>query len=286
MTPQRIQKTALYRKAIFSRALLYLFLLAAVSISALPLIWGIFSSFKAPAELFSLPVRLFPRNFNFENYRKILEQGFIKTVANSLFVAASSVFLVILMSSCCAYVLARFQFRGKKITLWIILLTMMVPGLASLIPTYMIMSRLHMIDTYQGLIFGYTALNLPVSVWILRSFFGGLPAAMEEAATIDGAGPYRVFLEIMLPMTQPGIAAVAILGFLQAWNDHLIALIIVSRVDLRTVPLVIYLTLGDQGTDWGILTAASVLSVIPTAALFVWLQKNFISGLTAGAIKQ
>jgi ABC-type glycerol-3-phosphate transport system permease component len=286
MTPQRIQKTVLYRKANFSRALLYLFLLAAVSISALPLIWGIFSSFKAPAELFSLPVRLFSRNFNLENYRKILEQGFIKTVVNSLFVAASSVFLVILMSSCCAYVLARFQFRGKRITLWIVLLTMMVPGLASLIPTYMIMSRLHMIDTYQGLIFGYTALNLPVSVWILRSFFGGLPAAMEEAATIDGAGPYRVFLEIMLPMTQPGIAAVAILGFLQAWNDHLIALIIVSRVDLRTVPLVIYLTLGDQGTDWGILTAASVLSVIPTAALFVWLQKNFISGLTAGAIKQ
>jgi ABC-type glycerol-3-phosphate transport system permease component len=163
---------------------------------------------------------------------------------------------------------------------------MMVPGLASLIPTYMIMSKLQMIDTYRGLVFAYTALNLPVSVWILRSFFLGMPAAMEEAATIDGAGPYRVFLEIMMPMAQPGIAAVAILGFLQAWNDQLIALIIVSRVDLRTVPLMIYLTLGDQGTDWGILTASSVLSVVPTIILFVWLQKNFVSGLTAGAIKQ
>ncbi|MDR2479050.1 MAG: carbohydrate ABC transporter permease [Treponema sp.] len=269
-----------------TRVLLYLFLSAAVAISALPLIWGISSSFKAPAELFSLPVRLFPRAFNLGNYRKILEQGFIKTISNSLLVAGSSVFLVIIMASCCAYALARFRFRGKSAVLWIILLTMMVPGLASLIPTYMIMSRLKMIDTYQGLICAYTALNLPVSVWILRSFFLGLPAAMEEAATIDGAGPWRVFLEIMLPMARPGIAAVAILGFLNAWNDQLVALTIVSRVDLRTVPLVIYLTLGDQGTDWGILTAASVLSVIPTIILFVWLQKNFISGLTAGSIKQ
>jgi ABC-type glycerol-3-phosphate transport system permease component len=274
------------RSKIIIRLFLYIFLVVMAFFSSLPLIWGISSSLKPPVELFSLPVRFIPRTPDFQNYRRALKHGFMHTGLNSLLVAGASVFLVGIMASCCAYVLARFRFRLQTTVLWIVLFTMMVPGLASLIPTYMIMSKLRMIDSYRGLIFAYTALNLPVSVWILRSFFLSLPMEMEEAAIIDGAGPYRTFLEIMLPLSKPGVAAVVILGFLQAWNDQLIAMTIVSRIDLRTLPLMIYLTLGDQGTDWGILTAVSVLSVIPTILLFIGLQKYFISGLTAGSIKQ
>ena len=266
-------------------ALRYLILTIAAVVALLPLLWGLASSFKFTNELFGIPVRILPSSPTFANYVKTIEKGFDTFLLNSFGITSVSVMFTLLMATVAAYALARFKFRGRGVILWMVLITMMVPGLASLIPTYMIMSRLKLVDSYAGLMLAYTALNLPLGVWILRSFFLTLPRELEQAAVIDGCGPFRTFALVMLPLAQPGIAAVAILGFLMAWNDHLIALTLVSSKALRTIPLALYYTLGDHGTDWGILTSGAILSVIPTILVYLALQKKFVSGLTAGAIK-
>lgn len=273
------------RKRFIAGLIRYLLLSIGAMILLLPLVWGGVSSLKPTNELFELPIRLFPAAPTIENYVESIRQGFALFLFNSFRVSVLAVILALVIGTVAAYVLARINFRGRKAVLWLVLFTMMVPGLGSLIPTYLLMSALQLVDSYVGLVLAYTALNLPLAVWILRSFFLTLPDNLEQAAIIDGCGPFRTFTIIMLPLVQPGIAAVAIFGFLMAWNDHLLALTLISSKSLRTIPLAIYYTLGDQGTDWGLLTSGAMLSIVPTVLVYLSLQRHFVSGLTTGSIK-
>lgn len=269
----------------FENMVSYVILSSFSLVAVLPFMWGVVSSLKERRQLFLIPARFLPESLFMGNYTRLLSGGFLNSVINSTIVSLGAVIIVAVLGVMSAYSLARFRFRGSSIVLGLIIGCMMVPGLANLVPTYMVMSTLGMIDTYTGLLIAYVVLNLPMAIWIMRGFFQTLPSELEQAAMVDGCSRFQCMYKIMIPIAKPGLSAMALFTFLNSWNDHLVALTITTTEALLTVPVRIYYTLGDQGTDWGMLTAGATLSVIPTIILFIILQKNFISGLSAGAVK-
>jgi multiple sugar transport system permease protein len=167
----------------------------------------------------------------------------------------------------------------------VIIAPMMVPGLVLLVPTYIMMSQLRLLDTYLVLILLYVVRSLPLSVWIMRGFFETLPRELEEAAYIDGASRLQVLRHVVLPLSQPALVATALIVFHNSWDDFLVASTMTSRATMRTVQVALYFNIGEYGIDWGALTAAAIMSLAPMLILFLLLQRRFISGITHGALK-
>jgi ABC-type glycerol-3-phosphate transport system permease component len=184
-----------------------------------------------------------------------------------------------------AYSIGRLEWRGRSLFLLVIIVPMMVPGLVLLVPTYIMMSRLQLLDTYLVLILLYTVRSLPLSVWIMRGFFETLPRELEEAAYIDGASRLQVLYHVILPLSQPALVATALIVFHNSWDDFLVAATMTSRAAMRTVQVALYFNMGEYGIDWGALMAAAIMALLPMLILFLLLQRRFISGITHGALK-
>jgi ABC-type glycerol-3-phosphate transport system permease component len=200
-------------------------------------------------------------------------------------ISLATVALVLGAGALAAYPLARINFRGSQVVLFLIIAPMMIPGLVNLVPTYIMMAKLGLLDSYYGLILIYWVHSLPLAIWVLRGFFQSIPRELEDAAAVDGATRLQSLWSIILPLSQPALAAVALLVFLNAWNEFVIASIMTSSALMRTAQVFLYLNMTDVGVNWGEMMASALAINLPVLGLFLLLQRRFIAGLTAGALR-
>jgi ABC-type glycerol-3-phosphate transport system permease component len=250
-----------------------------------PFYWAVVASLTPEAQLFARP-SLVPETVMLDHYRAVFtERNFWVPIRNSLVVAGTTTALCIAVGSLAAYALARLKFRGKRLLLGLILSVSMFPQISIVPPLYLVLRTLRLIDTYPGLVFPYLTFAMPLTVWLLVGFFRQLPADLEEAAMVDGAGRLRTNWEIILPLAGPGLATTAILTFVYSWNEFLFALSFTLGPERQTVPVAIALFRGQYQVPWGQILAAAVIATAPVAALVLLFQRRIVSGLTAGAVK-
>lgn len=254
-----------------------------VVVVVFPALWLVQMSLKTELEAFRIPPRvLFVPTFS--NYASVFQGKFVRSFGNSTIVAAATTAVSLLVGVPAAYALSRAAFRWERgLTLWI-LTTRMVPPIAFGIPFFLMYRELSLIDTLPGLIVIYLTFNLSLVIWMMRTFFDGLPRSLEEAAYVDGAGVAQAFVRIALPLAGPGLTTTAILCFLFAWNDFFYALIL-TRSHAMTAPVAIVNFMTFEGWEWGKITAGSTLIMLPVLVFSFLVRKYLVQGLTAGALK-
>jgi multiple sugar transport system permease protein len=270
----------------------YLVAAVAVFIAALmlaPIVLSFFASIKTSADASAVPPSYLPQALSFENYVKIFQYqaGLWTYVSNSLTVAAFAIVFVIVLAVPAGYGLARFKFRGKEVLFLVLLLPLMIPYQALLIPLYMMFAKVGLANTQVGLAIIHTMLQIPFSVYLMRNSFEGVPKELEEAAVIDGCSSFQVFSRVSLPLVLPGIITIALFAFITSWNEFLAALIVMNKETAFTVPIMLVsVRTGHLGAvDWGALQAGIIVSIVPCIAIYVFLQKYYVSGLLSGAVK-
>jgi len=247
---------------------------------AFPLIWMIMSSLKGPAEIFSAQPTLLPHKVTFVNYQTLLNRtNFGHWFVNTIIVAIGTIALVIAVATLGAYSLCRFQYPGRRLVSVAILFTYFFPPVLMLVPIFLILLRLHLLNSYLGLILANSTFALPFAVWFLRSFFESMPVQIEEAAMIDGAPRVRVLFDVVLPQALPGIIAVSIFSFIGSWNEYLFASTIMSRDLRKTLSPGIANLANSNDILWGPLMAASVLVTVPILIFFIFLQQRLVGSV-------
>ena len=268
------------------RAAFYLLLLAIVFVAVFPFYYAIVTSLKSGTELFQAD--LWPSTFSLANYRNVLTEGpFLRNLLNSLVVSGAVVAISLLLGVTAAYALARIRFRGRSSLMLAILSVSMFPQVAALAGLFEIIRALHLYNSLLALILSYMIFTLPFTVWVLTTFVRDLPVEIEEAAILDGAGPWTILTRIFLPLMWPALATTGLLAFISAWNEFLFALTFTSTNAQRTVPVAIALLSGNSQFEipWGNIMAASVIVTVPLVVLVLIFQRRIVSGLTAGGVK-
>lgn len=251
-----------------------------------PVYWMVSTSFKAPAEVLVASPSILPTSFSLENYFMAFEKEyFIGSIINSAIVVAVTVVISLFLAMTASFALARMKFKGKSTLTVLLLLVQMVPLTALIIPLFLQLSSLGLVNTQPGLIMTYIAFVLPFVIWTLRGFLAGIPQELEEAALVDGCSRPKAFIYIIFPLMAPGLVATGVYAFIQAWNEFLLAYIIMSSQENQTLPVWLAGFTTRTGTDWGPLMAASVIAAIPAVVLFLIFQKKLAVGVTAGAVK-
>lgn len=264
----------------------YIFLAFCVLVALFPIAWVILSSFKTNAEILSNGVAL-PEHFSFDGYRDALTiSPILSYFGHSIIITVAATVLNVLFLAMAAYVFARCTFKGRNALYFILSLALVIPMTALLHPVYSVIQTLGLYDTKTGLILVYTALNLPMSLLILRSAFMSIPKALEEAAYIDGAGFVRTFFQIMLPCAKGGLSAAAVLAFLNSWNEFTFALVLTSGQSARTLPLSLSYFTAQFSFNYTAMFAAVVIAVLPSIVVFAIFQEQVVSSLTAGSVKE
>lgn len=249
-----------------------------------PVFWVFLISFKNAVDAFAVPPKLIFRPV-LENFLNVFRNNFfIHNYKNSFLLASVSTLFSLLLGVPGAYAITRFNFKGRKLLSFWILVTRMAPASAMVVAYFMIMNKLNMIDTFPGLLVVYMSFNIGYIIWMVRGFILAVPIECEEAGTVDGCAKFQVFWHITLPMSIPGIVSVGIQAFIFAWNEFLYALIL-SRTNWKTAPIAVLSYITSEGIMWGELAAASILIVLPVLILALCIQKYIVSGLTMGAVK-
>ncbi len=267
------------------RAGLYLGQLVLVLFLMLPLFWMLSVSLKPATEPFAIPARLWPQNPTLENYANAFRPEFRTYFLNSIVVSLSSVVITVTLALLAAYSFSRAKLLLISVLMSLVVLAQMFPHSAIIIPIYKMMRSADLLNTYASLIIAYVSVTLPVAIWMLHGFLVKLPVALEEAATIDGAGPLRVFWDIVIPLARPGVIATAVYVLVVTWQEFLFALSFTSTREMRTLPVGLNDFIGQYGIRYGELMASSVMVSIPVILVFFLLQRYFVAGLTAGAVK-
>lgn len=265
-------------------------LLAAVAAGAFlmvtPFLYMISTALTRYAYTIPYPPRLIPDSPTFENFiRAWTSNNFARYTLNSFYIAIMTVCGVVAVSSLTAYGFARFHFRGKEVLFRTMLFSMMVPGMVSLIPTFLVMRDLRLLDSRFGLVTLYVAGGVAFNTFLLRQFFEGLPRELEEAVRVDGGGRWTIYRHVVLPLSQPALATVAIMTFLGAWDEYFWALTLIKDEAKRTLPIAIRLFQGMHATNYSLVFAAALIAVVPSILFFVFGQKYFIQGLSSGGVK-
>lgn len=265
----------------------YLTLGIFLAVLLFPVYWMLAASFQLNSELIKSPPNLLPQIVQAENYTRILTTPrYLTYFKNSIIVSSATVALTVVLAIFAGYAFSRFKFRSSTVLLTTILSTQMFPNVAILIGLFAFFSSWGLINTYTGLILANVTLTLPFSIWFLKAFFDTVPLELEEAAFIDGASRLRILFGIVVPLMKPGILAVAIYSFLLSWDDFLYAFTITTQDAYRTVPVGIALSfIGEFEYNWAGMMALSVAASLPMIAIFIFLQRYMISGLTQGAVK-
>lgn len=267
-------------------AVTYIALILASLISMFPVLWAITTALKTDGEVNSFPPTLLPGKLNLGNFSAVIFQSdFPKYLLNSVIVTVICILVATLIAAHAAYALTNFRIRYKKQMMFIILMTSMVPPVAMLVPLYMLSVKLGLYDTRFLLILIYTAWRVPVLAWILRGFFEKLPKELMEAGIIDGCSQAMVFYRIILPISKPGIVSAALLSAVYVWNDFLVSSTFTTKNELRMLSIGLYNYISQYGIQWGKLMAAVTISIVPIVILFVLLQRHFVEGMAAGAVK-
>jgi len=267
------------------RSFQYLFAYLFVVIALYPILLMMMSSFKSTAEIFANPLSL-PESFSLQNYVKLWESvPFADFLLNSIIVSVVSVLLILLFSSLAAYYIARFSFRWNGYLYFFFLLGLMIPLKLGIVPLFLLMKDLGLLNSLWSLILIYTGSGIPISVFILTGFMRTLPVQLEEAARIDGCNNFQVFWKIMLPLIRPALGTVMIINFISAWNDFFFPLIFIQEETLKTIPVGMLSLFGEYEADWSLLFAGLTMSALPMIVVFLMASKQFMEGLTAGAVK-
>jgi multiple sugar transport system permease protein len=280
--PQRVRATA--SNPLPVAALLYGMLLLCTVITLLPYAWMLSSSLKPNVEIFSATVQLIPAQPILDNYAEaVARQPVGRAILNSLIVAGCETLAVVLTSVFIAYPFARLRFPGRDVLFLLILGTMMIPSQATMIPSFILVKWLGWIDTYQGLI--VPRAMAPLGIFLMRQFLQTLPRELDEAARIDGCGRLQTLTHVLLPLMGPAVATLAIFTFTASWNEFFWPLIVVQSNEMRTIQLVIAAMKQSEVADWGVIMAIVTLSVVPTVAIYVLLQRYFVKGIAMSGIK-
>jgi|TARA_B110000967_G_C18899557_1_gene573632 multiple sugar transport system permease protein len=251
-----------------------------------PVVWMISSSFKKNSEIFAYPPSLLTDGFSADAYLSILtDPEKLRFFANSYLVALSVTALTLVVAVLAAYAFSRYEFAGRKSLNLIILSVQAVPPITLLIPFFSLIVTLRLYNTYQGLILTYMVFTLPYAIIMMTAYFNTLSKELDEAAKIDGANPLKILTRVILPISVPAMVSVGTYTFMIAWNEYLFALTLTRTTDMRTVPIGIQLLMGQMSYEWNEMMAMSVLGAIPILLLFLFFQRYFIGGLTAGGIK-
>lgn len=280
------QKTPLWRRRRRVRQLTNAAInLAILFVALFPILWGVSTSLKAPDAVLRYPPEIIPSRPTLENYALLFRTGIERYIWNSTLVSAAAVFGTLALGSLAAYAMARIAFRGKGLLMFSVVALMSIPLPSLLVPTFTFLANLGLLDTRTGLSLLYIAYQLPIVVWILYAYFLSLPVELEHAARIDGYSRLATLRRVVLPLSGPGLVASGLFVLTFAWNDFVVAVVMVSSESAKTLPLAIYGYLGFYGRDWGPLTASAVLSILPVIAIFVVFQRFFLSGMTSGGVK-
>jgi len=260
-------------------------LLVAVVIALFPVVWVALTSFK-PKVYIDAPKISFIDHPTLENYRHVLQDtSFPNWFLNSLIVAAFTMVIGITMSATCGYALSRFNFAGKRGLMWIFLITQMFPVAILIVPIYTIMSKLGLIDTKASLVIAYCTVAVPFCAWMLRGYFDTIPKELDEAAALDGLGPFGTFYRVVLPLARPGLAVTAFYTFLTAWGEVAYAIAFIQSDKKLTLGAGLQQFVPQFNQRWELLTPAAILILIPAAIVFFFAQKHLVAGLTAGGTK-
>ena len=264
----------------------YLILIVFSIFALAPIYWVFNTSLKNEVSIVKYPPQWMPHPLTLDNYRNVLlDSPMPRYYFNSILLALITVVLVLLIGIHASYAASRYDFKGKGILLFILLTTIMIPGIVTLIPLYLMTVKMGIHDTYFALTLVYASWQVPTAVWLLRAFFDSVPRELEEAALIDGCTRISAFYRIVLPLAKPGIAAAAIIVFVYVWNEFMIALNLTASDAVRPLTVGLYFYIGETGILWGKMTAAAGIALIPIIVIYIILQKSLIRGLTAGAVK-
>lgn len=284
---RRILPSPYRRKSRFSLGMVvaYVALITLFVFAVAPLMLAWFTAFKTSSDVLAHPFRP-PTSPTLDNVREAWTVGrFNVYFKNSLIISLIDVAGMLVVATLAGYALARLQFPGKRLLLLVLLVGMTVPVSAILIPLYMRMRDFHLLDTYGSVIIADIALAAPIFVFIMRAFFKDLPRELEDAARLDGASEFQLLWQIMLPLAKPGLVTVALLEFLWSWNDLLLPLVFLVTDDLRTLPVGMLFYQGKFTVDYGLMCAGVLILSLPVTILFLIFQRNFVQGLTSGALK-
>jgi raffinose/stachyose/melibiose transport system permease protein len=250
-----------------------------------PLFVMVISSFKTNAEIFTSPFAL-PHSFSLANAEKVwTDTNFVRYLANSIGVTAASIVLIVIFATMAAYAIARYEFRGNALILMFFLSGMTVPLKLAIIPLFIQLDTLHLIDSYAGLVLVYVAMGIPSAVFIMTGFLRSLPRELEEAPRIDGASEWQVMMLVMLPLARPAMVIVAIQNAVPIWNDFFFPLILITSDSLKTLPQGLTVFMGEFTTNWGVLFTGLSLAALPITLVYIALSRHFIAGITQGAVK-
>jgi trehalose/maltose transport system permease protein len=273
-------------KATVLRILFYLLVVVIIVFNLFPFFWALLSSFRPSNELFS--TKLIPNALTLDHYVEVFKQArFVQSLINSVIVAGCTVLIALGLGSVCAYALGRLPFRFKGPVLYLVLTMTMFPSIAILSGLFVMLRTLALFNTRQGLVLTYLIFTMPFTIWVMTQYFRSLPKELEEAAYVDGASPLKVFWEILLPLTMPGLVSTGLLAFIAAWNEFVFALTFTITDNMKTVPVVISQFTGASSFEqpWGAIMAASMVVTIPLVILVMIFQYRIVEGLTAGAVK-
>ena len=254
-------------------------------VAGLPFYFMVQSGFKKQFNLLSHPFWMLPQEWVLENYRTVLEGTFLRSLLNSLIVVTISVTLILLIASMAAFVFARMDFRLNRPLFGAVVAGLAIPAHVTLIPVYVLTTRLGLYDTLWALIGPYVAFNLPLAIFILTEFMRHIPRELEEAARLDGAGPATFFWRVALPLSRPGLATVGIYNAVTLWNEFVFAYVLTSSPTRRTLPLAIWDYQGQYTANIPLIMAVLSLSALPLILIYIFAQERVISGMMAGALK-
>lgn len=264
----------------------YVYLAVLTIIAVFPMAWILLSSVKSKGELAGDPTAFFPKQFTLENFQTVFEQlQFGRNIVNSVFVSGATTLLGITISALGAYGIVRFFPKFGRIMTRVLITTYMFPPVLLAVPYSIIVGRVGMMNNRLALIIVYLSFSVPYAIWLLVGFFQTVPIEIEEAARIDGANKIHVFGRVVLPIVAPGIVAVAIYTFINAWNEFLYALIMINSSEKMTVAVTLKSLEGQEVLNWGTMMAASAMVVIPSVIFFMLIQKKIAGGLAAGSVK-
>ena len=268
------------------RSIVYLSAAFLVLLCGFPLVWMIITSLKPSSEILSQDFRLLPSYLTAAAYgRLVTETEFVRFFVNSFIVSLITTMVTIFVGTLAAYAITRYEFRGKQTFSTTILFIYMFAPIMIIVPLYVVLRALGLIDTRAGLVLAYTTFALPFSLWMLRSFFKSIPIDLELAALVDGASRAQAVWHVIFPLAFPGVVAVSVFTFLVAWNDYLFARVLIASAGLKTLTVGVQDMVDASATDWGLLMAAGVLITLPVFLAFLFLQKYLVAGWGTGGVK-
>ncbi len=267
-------------------SIVLVFLIAYALFTLVPIYWVFTTSIKSSKELVSFPPSLIPKSVSFEHYKFVFTKTkLLRGIINSLIISGLTTFISLVLASLAGYAFSRFNFRGKKIILATILGLYLIPPLINVIPLFLMFNKLGLLNSRLGLVIAYQAMTLPLSTFLLRNYFDGIPVEIEEAALMDGCTRLEALRRVVLPLAVPGLSVAAIFSFIISWNEFVLALNFLFSDSLKTVQLVIMGFVKLYRIDWGALTAAMVIGMIPVLIFLIVAQRYLISGLLGGSTK-